>query len=342
MPRSRLRLLGVGAAALGGAAGALQSKVNGDLAERLGSGLAATLVSFAVGLTVVGAVALASPTARRGLGRVRTALRRGRLRPWQLLGGVCSGFVVTTQGLTVGTLGVAIFTVAAVAGQSSASLLVDRAGLGPAGPQPVTAARTAGAALTVLAVVVAVAGKVGTPSALALAVLPLAAGCATALQQAVNGHVQQVSESSATATLVNFVLGTVCVVAAFAVATAIQGWPSGALPREPWLYLGGVLGACFVAISAAVVRHIGVLLLALATVAGQLIAALVIDEIAGPAAGWNALLGVGLTLVAVLLAARTRPPRTEAALPGAKVPTPPQEPSAGDTAPESGREAHVQ
>nr|WP_246868878.1 DMT family transporter [Saccharopolyspora sp. ASAGF58] len=39
-----------------------------------------------------------------------------------------------TQGMAATALGVAMFTVAVVAGQISSGLVVDRLGLGPAGP----------------------------------------------------------------------------------------------------------------------------------------------------------------------------------------------------------------
>ena len=54
------------------------------------------------------------------------------------------------------SLGVAVFTVAVVAGQSSNSLIVDRMGLGPAGKQAITRSRVISAVLAVVAVTVAV------------------------------------------------------------------------------------------------------------------------------------------------------------------------------------------
>ena len=61
----------------------------------------------------------------------RAAARAGALRPWQLLGGVAGASLVASQGITVGTIGVALFVVAVVAGQTSSGLAVDHAGLGP-------------------------------------------------------------------------------------------------------------------------------------------------------------------------------------------------------------------
>ena len=45
-------------------------------------------------------------------------------------------FFVFAQSFTVGLLGVALFTVAAVTGQTLSGLLVDRIGIGPAGGNP--------------------------------------------------------------------------------------------------------------------------------------------------------------------------------------------------------------
>ncbi|RZU73282.1 transporter family-2 protein [Micromonospora kangleipakensis] len=306
------RIAGVGLATASGVAVAVQSRINGELGVRLADGIAAAVVSFGLGLLVLLVLVPATPGGRRGLAALRAALAEGSLRPWQCLGGVCGAFLVATQGLTIGTLGVAVFTVAVVAGQSASSLLVDRAGIGPTGRQPVTPSRLVGAALTVLAVLLAVGDRLGDPGALALALLPLLAGVGIAWQQAVNGRVRGAAGSALAATLVNFTVGAVALLATFAVEVAVRGWPSGSLPTEPWLYLGGPIGIVFIALAAAIVRFTGVLLLALATIAGQIVGAVLLDMLLPTAAshpGPTTLLGAALTLVAVLIAALGPPPR---------------------------------
>ncbi|WFE36882.1 DMT family transporter [Micromonospora sp. WMMD975] len=303
------RVAGVGLATAGGVLVALQSRINGELGVRLADGIAAAVVSFGLGLLVLLVLVPATPGGRRGLTALRGALRAGVLRPWQCLGGVCGAFLVAAQGLTIGALGVAVFTVAVVAGQSGSSLLVDRAGIGPTGRQPVTPNRLIGAVLTVLAVLLAVGDRLGDPGALALALLPLAGGVGIAWQQAVNGRVRAAADSAVTATLVNFAVGTVALLATFVVEVAVRGWPTGRLPSEPWLYLGGPLGIVFIALAAALVRFTGVLLLGLATIAGQIVGAVLLDVVLPTAAshpGVNTLLGAALTLVAVLIAAVRR------------------------------------
>ncbi|MFI7301830.1 DMT family transporter [Micromonospora aurantiaca] len=285
---------------------AVQSRINGELGVRLADGIAAAVVSFGVGLLILLVLVPATPGGRRGLAALRGALRAGTLRPWQCLGGVCGAFLVATQGLTIGALGVAVFTVAVVAGQSGSSLLVDRAGIGPSGRQPVTPNRLIGAVLTVLAVLLAVGDRLGDPEALVLALLPLAAGVGIAWQQAVNGRVRAAAGSAMTATLVNFTVGTAALLVTLAVDLAVRGRPDGAFPSEPWLYLGGPLGIVFIALAAALVRFTGVLLLGLATIAGQIVGAVLLDLVLPTAAshpGLDTLLGAALTMVAVLVAA---------------------------------------
>ncbi len=284
---------------------AAQARINGELGGRIGDGVVAALLSFAGGELVLLALAATVPAVRAGLVRVMQGVRSGRLPWWQLLGGLCGAFLVITQGLTVGVIGVAVFTVAVVAGQASSSLVVDRAGLGPGAARPVTVTRIAGAVLTIMAVVLAVSDRLGTPAALWIAVIPVLAGITVAWQQAVNGRVNTVAGSALAATLVNFTVGTALLLVVAAIEVAVRGLP-GPLPGNPVLYLGGPLGIVFIATAVAVVRLTGVLLLGLGTIGGQLVGALLLDVFV-PATGEQltatAVAGTALTLVAVAVAA---------------------------------------
>jgi bacterial/archaeal transporter family-2 protein len=310
------RLAAAGLAAVAGLGVAMQSRINGELGARLHDGIAAATISFGTGLVLLSALLTVVPAGRRGLSRVVAAVRAGGdaggLRWWQCVGGACGAFLVIGQGTTVTALGVAVFTVATVAGQSVSSLAVDRLGAGPAGPQPLTTGRVLGAALAIVAVVIAVAGRLGTASALGLAAIPALAGAGSAWQQAVNGRVRATAGTALTATFINFAVGTSVLVVALGVDLAVRGLPAGTLPGEPWLYLGGPFGMIFIGISAAVVRRTGVLLLGLAMISGQLVGALLLDEIAPEPGGRpaaNIFVGIGLTLVAIAVAARA-PRRT--------------------------------
>jgi transporter family-2 protein len=194
--------------------------------------------------------------------------------------------------------------VAVVAGQSASGLAVDRAGAAPGGRHPLTGRRAVGAALTVGAVLLAVADRLGHPQALALAALPLVAGAGIAWQQAINGHVRMAS-SPMVASFLNFLTGTVALVVALVVDLLLRG-PTDRLPGDWWLYTGGPMGIVFIAVGAAVVRHTGVLLLGLGMIAGQVTGAVALDVLLPAAAGTpsvTTLAGAALTVVAVLIAA---------------------------------------
>ncbi|MET9288050.1 DMT family transporter [Nocardia beijingensis] len=299
-----------------GAGVAVQGRINGALGARLADGVAAAAISFGVGLIVLVVAFAVSGRLRDGARRVRRAVSEGVLRPWQLLGGLCGAFFVACQGLTVAAIGVTAFTVATVAGQLLSSLAVDRLGLGPSGRTPVTAVRLAGAALGVVAVLIAGFGHTradgglsvpealrGTPTVLLIA-LPALAGIGLAWQQAVNGKVGAVG-GALSAALVNFGVGLAALLVIEALVIVSSGGPAD-FPAEPWLYLGGFIGVAFIALAALTVRWIGVLLLGLTSVAGQLLASLILDMITPTSAGLSvtAIIGCALTLVAVAVAAR--------------------------------------
>ncbi len=314
--------LGVPAAVIAGALVAAQSRVNSALAVQLGGGFTggveAAVVSFGTGLVLLTLLAFASRPMRAGLRRVRDAVRGGGLRPWQILGGLSGAFLVASQGLTVASIGVALFVVATVAGQSASALFVDHRGIGPAGPQRVTGLRAVGAAIAVLAVAIGVSGRLSGDGALhgpvlVLLALPLVAGAATSWQQAVNGRVGAVG-GPLPATWVNFAVGMSALVLTLAAAAAF-GAPVSTPPAPGaghwWLYLGGPIGIAFIALAAWLVHELGVLLLGLASVVGQVLGALVLDVVGGHPVTATTVAGAVLTLVGVGLAAlstaRARP-----------------------------------
>ena len=296
---------------------ALQARINGALGAELDDGIAAGTISFAGGLVVLLVGTALLPQGRRGVRRLAAALQEGGgLRPWQCLGGVCGGYLVFSQGMAAAELGVALFTIAVVAGQITSSLLVDRFGLGPAGPQRVTANRLIGAALTLVAVVVAVSAKLSSAHVSWMVLLPLLAGAGVGWQAAVNGRVQQAAGSTLTAGAVNFAVGFTALAIAFSIEVLLRGFPE--LTPQPWLYTGGLLGIFVIGGSVGLVRYTGVLLLSLGMISGQLIGALLLDLLlllpaAGTGISVSTVAGVLITLLAAAVA--SMPDRAGRAVP---------------------------
>lgn len=271
----------VGGAVLIGALTALQARINGTLGAELGDGIVAAAVSFSSGLLILIVLSALLPEGRRGFGRLVHGIRTRSVPPWMLLGGLVGAFTVASQGLTVATIGVALFTVGFVAGQTTGGLVLDRVGYGPAGVVPVTVRRAVGAALAIAGVVVCLSGDALGGVPLWMLIVPAVAGAAVSWQQGTNGRLRVRVESPLTATLVNFIGGTVVLLLAAAVHTSVVGAPR-AVPTEPWLYSGGAVGVIYIFLSSVVVRRTGVLLLGLGSVVGLLTTSVLLD-VAWPA-----------------------------------------------------------
>ncbi|GDX32747.1 membrane protein [Actinomycetes bacterium] len=294
-----------------GSLASVQARMNGELSLLTGNGIEAATLSFGSGLIVVSILLIFVPSIRHGVAQIPGAIRSGELRPWQLLAGLIGGFFVAVQSVVVPMIGVAIFTVAVVAGQSANSLVVDRIGLGPAGKQPITIGRVVSAVLAVLAVTLAADDRfTGGSVAIAAVAIAVVAGLAVAVQQALNGRISVAAGSPLSATFYNFVFGTALLAAAFGVAWAITDTDPGALIGGPWwAYAGGVVGVVFIAVAAWTVPILGVLVFALVSIAGQLSGALLLD-VAAPTAstnvGWHLVAGVVLAFIAVAMGASGR------------------------------------
>ena len=322
-------------AVLGGGAAALQSRLNGTLtANYIGSPYATALLSFGVALLVITAALVWSPSARLALAAIWADARHGSLRWYQCLGGLAGAFFQFTQGLTVASLGVTIFMVAIVAGQSVAALLVDRLGMGPSAPHPITWARAAGPACALVAAAVTASRYFDNPRVLWLAAFPLLAGAGQSWQQAVNGRVRAAANSAAptaegspapatgnsagsppgrlsgrptTASGIiatvfqNFVVGTAALGLVFALTLAIDGPPQLTMPTQPAMLGAGALAIVFIGIAAGVVGRIGVTLLGLGMIAGQVFGGFAIDMLSGYNPAWTTYTGLSLTMLAVLI-----------------------------------------
>lgn len=286
----------------------IQGRINGALGVALEDGIGAAVVSFSTGLLVMTVISLALPRGRAGLARILPAVRERQFPPYYVLAGCIGALFVFAQSFTVGLLGVALFTVAAVTGQTLSGLLVDRMGIGPAGKRPITGIRVLGSVLTVAAVAWAVSPRFSAgESGLQLLVpvmLPLLAGFLMSFQQAMNGTATVHYGTPIAATLVNFIAGAALLWVAWLIKLAVAG-AGNPLPAQWWYYLGGPLGCIFIGIGALLVRSLGVLVTGLGMIAGQLLGSLGLDlllPVPGTVIALPTVLGTILTLGAIVLA----------------------------------------
>jgi transporter family-2 protein len=294
-PGRALTLTGVAGAGI-----ALQAYLNGKLSGDLGSFEVASAVNNFVGLAALLALAVVAGS----LGRAGRRIRGGaQLHPWYFVGGALGSVLVAVTSAAAPVVGVALLTVALVCGQTTGSLAVDAAGFGPAGRHGLSAMRLLGVGLAVAAVAISAFASSGDPDALLLT-LAVVAGVFGPVQQAVNGRLAVAVGEPTIAALVNFAVGVLCLSTLAAVVSWNEGIHLGG-PAMHWI--GGLLGAFFVLVTAAAVRTLGVLRLMLVVVAGQTLGALAVDLIApvpGEAVNAATVTGVLLTLVAVAVSGR--------------------------------------
>jgi transporter family-2 protein len=275
-------------AALSGLMIALQARANGELSHRLNNGLEAALVSFGSGLIIIAVIAAFNPAIKEGIRNLRAAVANKEIAQWKLLAGALGGSFVAIQTHIVPLIGVAIYSVASIAGQTAMSLVVDRIGLTGGGKKLISKRRVAAAVLTVLAVFVSVFDRIDAKNlSLFAVVLGCLAGAVVGVQRALNGQINEHSHQSFTTSLLNFITGTSLLLLLILGGVLIGKIELVPLPAGPWwIYTGGVIGVIYIAFTSTIVQHLGVLTFTLFSVGGQLVGSLVIDLIS-PTNGVN-------------------------------------------------------
>ena len=295
-----------GLAALSGVMIALQARANGELSYLLDNAPQAALVSFSSGLFFITIYAIFSPKIKEGIKRLRSAVRSGEIPKIRLLAGSLGGAFVALQTSVVPLIGVALYSVASIAGQSAVSLLVDRIGLTGGGVKLISPRRIAAAFITVIAVLVSVIDKLEADNfqlfALLLAVI---AGALVGVQRALNGQINEHSQNSYTTSLLNFITGTSFLTLFIIILIALGRVELQPLPIGPWwIYTGGVIGVIYIAATSLIVQHLGVLTFTLFSVGGQLIASLLLDIYSpsqGVSVSWYLVSGIAMTYIGVLV-----------------------------------------
>jgi transporter family-2 protein len=285
---------------------ALQARANGELSHRLDNGVEAALISFGSGLVIIVIVALFSPAIKVGISNLRGAVDRSELPRWTLFAGALGGTFVGIQTHVVPVIGVAIYSVASIAGQTAASLLVDRLGITGGGKKEITLRRLAAAAFTVFAVFISVFDRIeGSELALFAVFLAGVAGAVVGVQRALNGQINEHSHQSFTTSLLNFFMGTSFLFIFLLLLTIFGKSELTPLPAGPWwIYTGGVIGVIYIAFTSKIVQHLGVLTFTLFSVGGNLLGSLIIDLVsptAGVHVSWYLVTGIAMTYLGVIV-----------------------------------------
>jgi transporter family-2 protein len=285
---------------------AFQARANGELSKLLGNPIQAATVSFGSGLIIIAIFAATHHGMRQGLIGIKNAVAIGKLQKWNLFAGMLGGIFVAIQTNTVPIIGVAIYSVASIAGQTASSLIVDSLGLSGGAKQHISFRRVLASLITVLAVLVSVWDRIEADD---LSLLPVAlaglAGSIVGIQRALNGKINIYSGQHWTTSLLNFIMGTTFLLILTALLIPMNRYEFSSLPATPWwIYTGGVLGVIYIAYSATIVQQLGVLASTLLSVGGNLFGALLIDLIApihGITVSFWLVAGICLSFIGVIV-----------------------------------------
>jgi transporter family-2 protein len=293
-------------AAISGLMIALQARANGELSHRLDNGLQAALVSFGSGLIIIVIVAIFNPSIKQGVRTLSKAVKERNLPSWTLFAGMLGGSFVAVQTQIVPLIGVAIYSVASIAGQSAISLVVDRIGLTGGGKKHITPRRVTAAFVTVFAVFISVADRLdGRDLSIAAVILGVVAGAIVGIQRALNGQINEHSQQSFTTSLLNFAMGTTFLTVLLLIAIVLGETELSPLPAGPWwIYTGGVIGVVYIAFTSTIVQHLGVLTFTLISVGGQLVGSLLIDLLSpteGVQVSIYLVVGIAMTYLGVIV-----------------------------------------
>ncbi len=277
----------------------------------MGDSLEAAMVSFSTGLIFVTIIVVSRRKTRAGFGLIFVAVKSKKLPVWQLGAGVLGASFVAMQTHVVPIAGVALFTVASLAGQTAISLFVDKVGLSGGKKSAISKRRVIAALITVIAVIVSAWDRFSMSTfSVAAIFLAVLAGTWVGVQRALNAQINVYSTQSFATSQLNFITGTLFLFILFFIRYLNTGQPLSKLVSAPWwVYLGGSIGVIYIAFSATAVQHMGVLVFTLFSVGGMLVGSLVIDLVAptsGTDISWYLIAGILLTYLGVIANGQSR------------------------------------
>lgn len=261
---------------LAGTLSPMQSAVNGELGHWLNDGNACAVISFASGLVVMFFIIMAKKETRQQFASIPSLIKNRKipLRNW--FAGMCGAMVVFSEGASASALGVATFQTALISALILSGLLCDRFGIGVDEKKYFTSYRVIGAIFAVVATIFVVSPQWHSTSFILLAILPFMAGLLAGWQPAGNAKVAEATGSMLVSITWNFIVGFTILGIALLIRISL-GHVSVQLPDTWWMYLGGPLGLMSIGLMAILVRGLGLLMLGVASTAGQLLGSVLID-----------------------------------------------------------------
>lgn len=261
---------------LAGTLSPMQSAVNGELGHWLNDGNACAVISFASGLVVMFFIIIARKETRQQFASIPSLIKNRKIPLWNWFAGLCGAMVVFSEGASASALGVATFQTALISALILSGLLCDRFGIGVEEKKYFTSYRIIGAIFAIIATIFVVSPQWHSTAFIILAVLPFMAGLLAGWQPAGNAKVAEATGSMLVSITWNFIVGFAVLGIALLVRIAM-GHVSFQLPDTWWMYLGGPLGLMSIGLMAILVRGLGLLMLGVASTAGQLLGSVLID-----------------------------------------------------------------
>ncbi|CAM4397930.1 TPA: DMT family transporter [Klebsiella pneumoniae] len=261
---------------LAGTLSPMQSAVNGELGHWLNDGNACAVISFASGLVVMFFIIMAKKETRQQFASIPSLITQRKIPLWNWFAGLCGAMVVFSEGASASALGVATFQTALISALILSGLLCDRFGIGVSEKKYFTSYRIIGAIFAIVATIFVVSPQWRSTSFILLAILPFMAGLLAGWQPAGNAKVAEATGSMLVSITWNFIVGFTVLGIALLVRISL-GHVSFQLPDTWWMYLGGPLGLMSIGLMAILVRGLGLLMLGVASTAGQLLGSVLID-----------------------------------------------------------------
>ncbi|WP_290773859.1 MULTISPECIES: DMT family transporter [unclassified Exiguobacterium] len=284
----------------------VQTSVNTRLRGVVGSPFLASLISFSIGsLFLLILVLLVDGNL--------TGLTAAADEPyWIWAGGVLGVIYLTGNILLFPRLGGVQTVIMPIFGQVIMGLLIDHFGLFEANVTTLSLTRIIGATLVLLGVVGTVAlgdylarrhkqQMASTEKSLFLwRVFGILTGTLGAAQTAINGHLGSVLGSAVKGALISFVIGTIALLLLNLILRT--KWQiDRSQPFPAWVWIGGLIGALFVAGNAFIVPLVGTGLAVVIVTIGLLTGSLLIDRFGWFGAKKQPVTGVQIVSLLVML-----------------------------------------